>query len=215
MKYFVSKYENLSLWLILSFLSTLILYYSNTFIITDSIYYNSFSTSLSNERIEQFIINQKKYIWIGYFLVPIFIGVKILLIGFCLYVRLFVSDQIIKIKVLFRTLFIAEFVFITGGICRVIFLDFIYRPETIDDLQKFAPLSLYSLLNKNIVPSYFTYPLQLINIFEISYMLVLAYLLSKFSESNFKRSLGYVMSGYGVGLLLWCVIVVFLQLQLS
>jgi hypothetical protein len=170
---------------------------------------------LTNERIEQFILKQKKYIWIGYFLLPIFISLKILLIGFCLYIRLFISDQLVRGKVLLKALFMAEFVFIIGGFIRVISFEFFFRPETVEDLQKFAPLSLYNLLSKNSIPSYLTYPLQLVNLFEFGYIAVLSYLLSKQIESNFNRSLGYVLSGYGVGLLLWCVIVVFLQLQLS
>ncbi len=212
---FFKHTQNLLLWIALSALLLLIAYYTNSFILNDTLYYNSYGEKISLERIEKFLTRQNEYRWAGYTLLPVVIVLKILLITICLYIGLFFAETTAKFNKIIQIVLLSEFVFVFAGLIRIIWLDFFFEAERLEDIQQFAPLSLYSLLNINSIPAYLAYPLQLINLFEIGYILVLAFLLSKLIEENFKRSLGYVLSGYGVGLLLWCVVVVFLQLQLS
>ncbi|MCG6187377.1 hypothetical protein [Maribellus maritimus] len=78
------------------------------------------------------------------------------------------------------------------------------------------------LLNKNTVDPLFLYPLSLINIFELGYFLILAWLLvGVINETNgerpvkFGKSLQLVTTSYGSGLLLWVVLVMFITLNLN
>ncbi len=57
--------------------------------------------------------------------------------------------------------------------------------------------------------------LQLVNLFEIAYWLLLADLLKKIINRPFWKSFEFVLSTYGVGLLIWTVFVVFLTLNLT
>jgi hypothetical protein len=93
--------------------------------------------------------------------------------------------------------------------------------NTLEDLQ-FQPLSTMELLNAKSIDPLFVYPLSLINVFELGYFLVLAWLLvNVINEANEERPVGFgkslklVTASYGSGLLLWVVFVMFITLNLS
>lgn len=78
------------------------------------------------------------------------------------------------------------------------------------------------LLNTSSINPLFIYPLNLLNIFELGYFLVLAWLLvGVINEANeqrqvkFGQSLKLVTASYGSGLLLWVLVVMFITLNLS
>ncbi|MBN1986332.1 MAG: hypothetical protein JW761_08515 [Prolixibacteraceae bacterium] len=90
-----------------------------------------------------------------------------------------------------------------------------------EDLQ-FQPLSIMELLNEKTVDPLFVYPLSLLNVFELAYFLVLAWLLvGIINEANkehpvkYGKSLQLVTASYGSGLLLWVLVVMFITLNLN
>ena len=97
--YFISeKNQNNLLWIAISIVSLLLAYYSSTFILNDTLYYNSLGEKISIERIERLLSNQKQYRWMGYILIPFFILIKVLLITSCLYTRLFLAETTKSVK---------------------------------------------------------------------------------------------------------------------
>ena len=78
------------------------------------------------------------------------------------------------------------------------------------------------LFNAKSIDPLFVYPLSLLNVFELGYFLVLAWLLvgviNEASEERpvkFGQSLKLVTALYGSGLLLWVLVVMFITLNLS
>ena len=78
------------------------------------------------------------------------------------------------------------------------------------------------LLNSDVVDPIFIYPLSLLNVFELLYFVVLAWLLvgvineaNQERPVNFGKSLKLVTASYGSGLLLWVVFVMFISLNLT
>ena len=59
------------------------------------------------------------------------------------------------------------------------------------------------------------YPLHAINLWELGFMLMLAYQLKKYFKDDFTQSLVNVLLSYGSAFLLWIVFVVFITLNLS
>jgi hypothetical protein len=107
----------------------------------------------------------------------------------------------------------AEFVFLIPTIFKLLWFLFIQTSYTLQDLQYFHPLSALSIFDPLSLEPWLVYPLQVLNIFEAIYWVVLACLLSKeFPELDINRSMGVVVGGYGTGLVIWVILVMFLTL---
>ena len=86
---------------------------------------------------------------------------------------------------------------------------------TLEDFQHFYPLSAANLFAPGELEPWWLYPFQLINVFEIVYFLVLAILLGKSLNITTGKAGEFVLKGYGTGLLLWVLVVVFITLNFS
>lgn len=122
---------------------------------------------------------------------------------------------------LYRIALLADFVYILAGLGKLVILIFFKEVNTLQDLQ-FQPLSLMELFDIQNVDPIFVYSLSLINVFELAYFLVLAFLLVEVLNENdeerpakFGQSLKLVTFSYGSGLLLWVLVVMFITLTLS
>lgn len=208
-----SRIRPFQLWLLFSLPYLLLFYYMNTFVATDTVYYNSFSERLSIDRIKEIISRQKDYLWISYLFIPIMLYIKVLLTSGCLYMRLFLSQSELSFKEIMKLVFACETVFVVNGIIRIIVLSFIFKPGTLKELQAFAPLSLLSVLNIEKIPLYLFYPLQVLNLFELGYWIFLSMGLANMFRISVGKAFSYVLSSYIVALVVWVLIVMFIQLQ--
>jgi hypothetical protein len=86
---------------------------------------------------------------------------------------------------------------------------------TLEDLQFFYPLSAANLFAPNELEAWWVYPFQLINLFEVAYWVILAILLGRALQISTGKAAEYVIKGYGSGLLLWVLLVVFITLNFS
>lgn len=107
----------------------------------------------------------------------------------------------------------ADFIFFVIGIYKLVYFT-VYPPNTIEEIQNFAPGSLLQLVSQVNEP-WLIYPLQAINLWELGFMLMLAYQLKKYFKDDFTQSFVNVLLSYGSAFLLWIVFVVFITLNLS
>lgn len=82
-------------------------------------------------------------------------------------------------------------------------------------MQYFYPLSALNIIGYEGLQSWFIYPFQLINLFELAYWVILAYLIGKEFNENTDKGLSIVASSYGVSLLIWVVGMMFFTLNMS
>lgn len=211
------KYFDLNNFTAISFfiiLYLLIAFYTSHFIITRSLYLSSLDSQISYNRINQLFLMRQRWQWMGFALVPIILFLRICITSVCLSIGCFLSDYKLSFNDLFRIALVAEICLAFGMAVRVIWLTFV-PPNTLTDIQYFSPLSLAQLLGPQNIPKYLLYLCQTINIFEITYWLVLAAGLVAFLEKPFSKMFKLVMSSYGVGLLLWIVFVSYLTVTFS
>jgi hypothetical protein len=209
------QFNNWYLFLALTALYVLLSYYTAHFIIKDSLYYNSFGDRLAMDRIDAFISKQKSREWIGYALTPLLLLIKTGYTAVCMSLGGFVAGMEAPFKKVFKVALFAEMIFLAGGVLQNLSLHLFASLNTLEDVQNFAPFSLYGLLGLKEVPAYLNYPLRLINLFEICYWLLLAAGLRALLNKPFGKMLGFVLGSYGVGLLVWAVFIVFLTINLS
>ena len=87
--------------------------------------------------------------------------------------------------------------------------------EDLNELQYIASFSLLSIINNKNIDPWFIYPLYTINIFEILYWLFLAFILKTLLQKEYTRMIKFVFSTYGVGLLIFIIVVMFINVNFS
>ena len=180
------------------------------------------SEKLNAKQIENFFNFQKKWQWFSCAIIPIILLIKTSIIASVLYIgTFFYSKAKVTFKQLFNAVIKAEFVFLLVGVAKIIWFYFFQTNYTLEDLQYFYPLSALNIVGYQGVDAWFIYPLQVLNLFELAYWLLLSYFIGKlaFTEKDKGKpmDLGFkiVASSYGSALLLWVVVVMFFTLNYS
>ena len=141
--------------------------------------------------------------------------IKCFLMALVLYAGLFFANkhQGVKLVSLFAIAVYAESIIVLGGMLKVILGA--ASDLTYSEFSLFAPLSVLSVLDISSVQPIWYYPLQLLNVFEVIYCLLLIYFLSQ--ELDFKKSESskVVMGSYAFSMSFWMVLILFLTLNFT
>ncbi len=190
-------------------------YISTSVLFNDDVYYDFYSERFTYERIGALVALKNKWEWLLYPFLIIFLYLKLLIVSAVLYLGLLLSGFSVDFKSLFRIALLSEFVFMVQPILRVIWFG-IFQPDySLLDLQNFAPFSLFSLVHQNTINPLWVYPLSILNIMEIVYIVMLSKLVSEQIGSGFSASLKIVLGSYGVAVILWVLCITFMTVSLS
>jgi hypothetical protein len=207
---------NKTLYFILLCLSSILLTYAGkTLLISEDLYFQFFGDQLSYERITQIISIQKKWEWTSYVFVPFYYVVKIFLVSVCIYTGVIIIAIDISFKKICQMVLLAEAVFLVPGIFKLFWFIFVQTNYTLSDVQMFYPLSVLNFFDPDSLDAWLIYPLQLINIFEVIYLFILAYGFYLATQSNYGMMLRLVVCTYGTGLFIWTIGVMFLTVSFS
>ncbi|WP_340075575.1 hypothetical protein [Leptobacterium sp. I13] len=175
----------------------------------------SLSDRFTREQVENILNFQQKWEWIGYVFLPILLLLKIAIIAAIIDVGCFFFDKEIKYKKLFNIVVKAEFVFLLVIVCKTLWF-YIFQPNyTLEDLQYFYPFSVLGIIGYKGLDVWWVYPFQLVNLFELAYWVILAYLLGKTLKIKTEKGFSIVASSYGIGLFIWVISVMFFTLNMS
>lgn len=202
------------LFYIYSIILIILLGVSNAYVVTEDFLNVSFHSQLSNEQIENIINVNKRYQWISYLIIPIILLLKWMILASVIYVGLFLLNKNVTYKNCFKIVQLAELVMILAATAKLAWF-IVYPPKTIEDVQYFYPLALTQLFSPNQIPKYLIYPLQQLNVFEVLYWLLIAGGIKAFTQKTFAQSLKITALSYGVAMFVWCLVIVFIQLQFS
>lgn len=190
-------------------------YFSNMLLETDKKLLISLSDNLAQEQLDKIFEAKKKWKMVGYLFLPFSLLVKTTIIASILDIGCFFFSKEIKYKKLFNIVVKAEFVFLLVIIFKTAWF-YSFQPNfTLEDLQYFYPLSALNIIGYQGLETWFIYPFQVLNLFEVAYWFILAYLIGKEINETTDKGLSIVASSYGVGLLIWVVGVMFLTLNMS
>lgn len=187
----------------------------------NNIFYLTFIKETNINRIEQILTQFKEMKWISFILLPLILLIRVFYTSVFLYIGIFFTELKIDFGKLFKIALLADFVYVLAGLVKLVILIFFREVNTLQDLQ-FQPLSVMELINAKTIDPLFVYALSLLNVFELGYFMLLAWLLvGVVYEANeertlrFGQSLKLVTASYGSGLLLWVLVVMFITLNLS
>lgn len=203
------------LFVLICLFASLLTYLSQAFFITEELFYYSLGEQVAIERFGKLWAESQKWAWLGYLFVPILYLVKFTLVSFCIVTGALLANVKIGFKRVFQVVLVAEAVFFLPIILRLAWFAFVQTDYTLSDLQSFTPLSLANLFDVSKLEIWWVYPFQLANLFEVAYWFLLAYGLHLHTQREYERMLRLVLSSYGSGLLLWVVVVMFLNVNFS
>ena len=211
--------KNSFFFLLILVLTILVLLLDKTYISTDSKIFDFLAKDYPSSVVQNYMESQKKWWWVSYVTTPVLIGIKVLLVAFCLNFVKIISEKLedVKFRDILFVVLIAEFVFVIAGFYKFFNFYLVETDYTLETLQTYYPLSLINFKEAISAEKWLAYPLQLANIFEIMYWGVLAWGIWQLADKkiSYQRSLGYVALTYGVGLLFWVGVVCFLILSVS
>lgn len=141
--------------------------------------------------------------------------VKCFLMALVLYGGLFFANlhQGISLSKLFRVTAFAEVALVLAGVVKVwvgAISEFTYSEFAI-----FFPLSLLTLLGTDAIDPLFYYPLQIANVFELLYCLLLVVFLRQELSFSTSQSIEVGLGSYAVSLLFWMVLILFFTLNFT
>ncbi|QIA09591.1 hypothetical protein [Draconibacterium halophilum] len=193
----------------------------NWLFVDKTLYLQTYGAQITETRIEELFNSMRHLTPIGYAILPMVVIVRIFYTSIFLYIGIFISELKIEFRQLIKIALLADFVYVLSGLIKLITLIFFKQIYTLKDLQ-FQPFSVMELIDKKMVDPLFVYPLSLLNLFELGYILILARLLVKvINEANgerfvtIKKSLKLVILSYGSGVLILVLVVMFITLNLT
>ncbi len=182
----------------------------------DKLLYNSLAENLTSDQIENFFNLQKKWQWVGYLFVPIFILLKTCIIATVVYIgTFFFSKNDITFKNIWNCIIQAEFLFLFVPVLKIVWFYFFQTNYTLEDIQYFYPLSALNITGYQGLDPWLIYPLQVLNLFELVYIVYLSYQIGQLTQTNTDNGLKIVGYSYVPALFLWVAVVMFFTLNYS
>ena len=191
----------------------LLVYAADTFILNAEFYEKAMKDSGLDWNIV--LLNQSpKFKLLLYTSSIILLFLKYGLVALLIYTTCYLNEIKASYSSIFKIVCLAELIFLVPAAIKVIWF-FIYPPSGLDQWTGFYPLSLHSVLSDTAVPAAAVYPLQLLNIFELVYILSIAYLLKNSLRNTYDRTLRLVMISYLPGLFVWTLIATYFKVMLN
>jgi len=144
---FFSEIAALRVFVFLLIAYTILLVASEFVRISDDLFYDFLNRSLSHERINRLLEESKDWKWVTYLFFPSLLIIKFFMVATCFSTGTLVLGIESSFKKLFQSAINVEFIFLVPPIIKLFWFS-LYRTDfTLDDLQYFSPLSVFSLFN--------------------------------------------------------------------
>lgn len=209
------RISNLTIFFVLVILNFTLLEFLKISVNYNEVLYNSLVEQLTENQINQYLNFKEKWVWISYVFIPVLLLIKLSIIAAILDAGCFFFGKEIKYKKLFNIVVKAEFVFLLVIVFKTVWFYFFQTDYNLEDLQYFYPLSALNIIGYEGLQPWFIYPFQVLNLFELAYWFILAYLIGKELNENTDKGFSIVASSYGVVLIIWVVGVMFFTLNMS
>ena len=203
-------------YLVLSFALILLTEVTKQLLNFDKLVYNSLAEKLTSSQIDNFFEIQEKWKWVSYIFIPIYVLIKTSLITCSVYIGIFFfNKKEISFNSVWKIIIEAEFIFLLVPVFKIIWFYFFQTTYILEDFQYFYPLSALNIIGHEGLENWFLYPFQVINLFELAYIIFLAFEVGKITETTTENGLKIVGYSYLPTLILWVAVVMFFTLSSS
>ncbi|MXO06547.1 hypothetical protein [Flavobacterium sp. HBTb2-11-1] len=200
-------------YIILSILLIIIAEITSRILHLNSLIRDYLSDFFTLQQIEKYFEFQDKWHSLTYFYISIMLLLKTSIIATILYVGLFLNSRDLKFKQIWNIALNTEFIFLLVPIIKTLWFLFFQPDYNLIDVQNFYPLSALNIVGYKNLETWFIYPFQVLNLFELSYIIYLAYQIGKITNTNADYGLKIVGLSYIPSLALWVATVMFFTLN--
>lgn len=213
--HYLQKQKVYKLFAVLIILSLASDFLVQRYIFTAKVYYNSFGEQLSMTQINAIVVNKdNSFIFVGIIEIGL-LFIKCLCMAAILQCGLYLRKIEISFDSILKIAVVGEFIFLIPQIIKFTWFYYSKEAYTVDDLKTFFPMSALNFFDDQKLSLLWYYPLKTINIFEVLYWFVLAFLISPLLKKDFNSSLNIVLSSYLPALLVWVSFIMFLVVTLN
>ncbi|WP_289031915.1 hypothetical protein [uncultured Algoriphagus sp.] len=197
--------------LIIYFIFYVLFYFLIDYVVlNDLVLYEFYSDKFSESRVYELLDFRKEWLWATY---PIKLLIQLIVLqipAMLIYLGLYLAKYEISYKKVFGIVLISEFIFFIPLLIKIIWFSF--HPVSMGSVRLFAPLSLFSLFDAESLQEWLFYPCKVLNVFEVVYWILMAFLLAKYLKSSLDAMLKIVLGYYVSFLFCWVVFVMFISL---
>lgn len=183
-------------------------------ILTEDTYLNIYGSIVSVNQIEKMISHARATEWLSYIFFPLFALIRAIYTAICIYVGCLLRNQTIKFRYVFKVSIVADLVYVFALLNKLIILGRYREIKTLNDFN-YQPLSILELFKDVSIDQYLLYPLSLLNLYELFYWTVLTVFISASIRSSKKEALKTIIYSYGVGMIIWVSIVVYISINIT
>jgi hypothetical protein len=167
---------------------------------------------MSDRQFEDYIELVHKWQWVSYLFIPVALLLRICFAWVCLKAGSFITDRFTEVS-FWKICIQAELIFAIGAVAGLFYTELFVHVETLEQLSN-NPFSLQAFVAKR-VPAWSSYLFNTLNLFELGYVVYLAYLVAGENKKQFFPALRFVASTYLPGLALWVLLVSYLTVVLQ
>ncbi|WP_047451174.1 hypothetical protein [Alistipes sp. ZOR0009] len=189
-------------------LSIFLIFISDILIDKKILIYQSFIGQFDETRVNTIVdLYQRMQVW-QYFIIPILLLMKIFLLLIPLYLGVILKSYKVHAKQLIYIIIKSQYIVVVNGFITILYFWITKKYHTISDLS-IIPFSALSLFKPNEVEPWLVYPLSILSLFEVFYWVALIIQWKKLTGKSYGESFDFIGSTYGLGLLLWVLVVIF------
>lgn len=195
----------------------LLLWLSKNILVNETVFFNTYSEQMTYDRSMELFQRIRELSWATYLLFPVILIVKFSVLSLVIYTGFFLSNHQneVTLGMIFTTVVASEIIIVIASLTKFLWFAFFAGNYTLDDMNFFYPLSLINLFRQNEVATYWVYPLQSINLFQVAYILMLAIGLGKVSSVKREKADIIILLTYGSALILWIAFIMFITIDIS
>ncbi len=190
-------------------------YIQQKIILTDQVYFNTWSQQLAYDRVEALLKIKNKWLWVGYIMVPLIVLLQVFFVTACLTTGALLGNIQGSFRFFFGIVLRCYPVLMLQGIAMLITALLFKEIDTVADFQQADYFSAAALIKNHDLTAWYIYPLKVLSIVEVLFWLLLSWNLSQHIGRSWMANFKFVAGSYGVGLLLWVLFIMFMQLNLA
>lgn len=191
----------------------IMVFLNQNFIYTKQLFYRSLDGQMEIGQIDDMLNQANRLKAPGYFLYVIITLCKLFIIALILQTALLLSGVKTAYQRILRSVTLAELVLLIPVVVKFIWFYYIQTDYTYEEVNRFSALSLVQLTEVD-TTSIWIYPLQVVNLFELLYILLLAVGLRRVTH-DFDGALRIVVVAYLPVLVIWITVLMFMRLMFS
>jgi hypothetical protein len=213
LRYFNLKRFHLALFIILG--NLILIWLSKSVLINEIVFYNAYSEQLTYDRASQLFNELRSISWVSYVFSPLILFIKYSLVSLVLYIGIIFNNLQYKVSLgsVFKIVIASDIVFLLAGLAKFFWFFLFAGNYNLNDIGFFYPLSLINIFKVEEISKIWIYPMQTVNLFHLSYLLLLSYGLNNVCRIARNDSDKIVLLSYLPGLVLWLTFIMFISID--